>query len=93
MIVLSLTARLNLLFAACSAPVLLGFGWGVSRAVDGYLQAIERQEIEGKCHMTQVTSLPKPWESIAGRKHNDREDHGRSRQLADCADRVAMTIG
>jgi len=48
MMSLSLTARLNLLFAACSAAVLLGFGWGVTHAVDNYLKGIERQEVEGK---------------------------------------------
>ena len=48
MMSLSLTARLNLLFAACAASVLLGFGWGVTRAVDNHLLELDQQEIEGK---------------------------------------------
>ncbi|MFZ1535869.1 MAG: heavy metal sensor histidine kinase [Chromatiaceae bacterium] len=45
---LSLTARLTLLFAACAATVLLGFGWGMTRAVDHHFLELDQQEIEGK---------------------------------------------
>lgn len=48
MMSLSLTARLNLLFAACAASVLLGFGWGMTRAVDHHFLGLDQQEIEGK---------------------------------------------
>ncbi|MFZ0790913.1 MAG: heavy metal sensor histidine kinase [Chromatiaceae bacterium] len=46
--VLSLTARLSLLFALSAALVLLGVGWVVTRSVDHHFLELDRQEIEGK---------------------------------------------
>ena len=45
---LSLTTRLSLLFALCTASVLLGLGWVVARSVEQHFLELDRYEIEGK---------------------------------------------
>lgn len=45
---LSLTARLSLLFALAAALVLLGLGWVAARSVEHHFLEMDRQEIEGK---------------------------------------------
>jgi two-component system heavy metal sensor histidine kinase CusS len=44
----SLTTRLSLLFALCTAAVLLGLGWVVARSVEHHFLELDRYEIEGK---------------------------------------------
>lgn len=46
--VLSLTARLSLLFALAAALVLLGLGWVAARSVEHHFLKMDQQEIEGK---------------------------------------------
>lgn len=48
MTVLSLTARLSLLFALAAALVLLAVGWVVARSVEHHFLEMDQQEIEGK---------------------------------------------
>jgi len=46
--VLSLTARLSLLFALAAALVLLAVGWVVARSVEHHFLEMDQQEMEGK---------------------------------------------